>query len=145
MRARRRIGVIVVVVGACASATASCGGKLLDDADATSSDAASEPEAYAGEWCNFSDWQYLFDSGGPTDSALGGADFCGVNPYVDAWTHCQFQIGGYVPWACCWDSETDCCPNFGTKHEYYTTCCASKTDCSDCCDGIHPGSWFRDY
>jgi hypothetical protein len=111
-----------------------CGGRLLEDEDATAPDAsdASAEGPYTGEWCN--------PETGPADGPGGGAVFCTKNPYSDAPEYCHRVYSSPVLWDCCTADNPLCCPLAAHMEDYgeITQCCASLTDCSRCCDGIDP-------
>ena len=121
-------------------ALAACGGRLLDDEDATAPDGSvldasdAGDGAYTGEWCD--------PETGPTDGPGGGAIFCLQNAYTDAPDpeHCHKVWSATVQWNCCTADNFDCCPLAAHAEDYgeILSCCASKTDCTACCDGIDP-------
>ena len=113
-----------------------CGGRLLDDSEAGAEDAATDVAAegpYTGEWCD--------PDTGPTAGPGGDAIHCTKNPYSDAAEYCHRAYLATVQWGCCTPDDPLCCPLAAhmEDHGYVdVTCCASDTDCTECCDGIDP-------
>lgn len=119
-----------VAVGALALA---CGGRLAPDATADSGgsgDAASDADAgYEGGWCS------RLEGPVATGSVGGYVSFCGFEAESQLWRHCSFIAGSKNPndpggyWACCYPSDTRCCPTAETSGQ------APKGSCN----GYGPG------
>jgi hypothetical protein len=119
---------------------ADCGGRTVEDVDASVQDTHESDAAYEGICCNYYDGPSFGTCdhdvnviGVGVGDTFDGSVFCGYG--VEGWTHCAYLPHSLInAWACCRTSDRACCPAASEPDE------AGDPYDPSLCNGYGPGT-----